>query len=128
VKVTHSTLKPGRDFKAGLAAPEAFPPSLQAVVTALRTLDPERIFVIGSWARGEADELSDLDLVVIQQTTQPFLERLRAVANLLPVDVGAVDVLVYTPEEFAAMRRDENAFAQTVCEEGVLVYARETAS
>jgi predicted nucleotidyltransferase len=97
-------------------------------VAALRALDPEQIFLIGSWARGEADELSDLDVVVIRQTTQPFLERLHEVARLLPADIGAVDVLVYTPEEFAAMRRDENAFARTVCEEGVLVYDRETAN
>jgi uncharacterized protein len=107
---------------------KVFPPSLRSVVTALRALDPKRIFVIGSWARGEADGLSDLDLVVIRETSQPFLERLHQVAQILPADVGAVDVMAYTPEEFAAMRLDENAFARTVCKEGVLVYEREAAS
>lgn len=102
--------------------------TLSELVAALRTGDPERIYLIGSWARGEADELSDIDIVVIQRSTQPFLERLREVARLLPTNMGAVDVLVYTPEEFAAMQRDENAFAQTVCEEGVLIYGREAAA
>jgi predicted nucleotidyltransferase len=102
--------------------------ALTQLVAALRTADTERIYLVGSWARGEADELSDLDVVVIKRTTQPFLERLYEVAKLLPADIGAVDVLVYTPEEFAAMQRDENAFAQTVCEEGMLIYGRETPS
>ena len=102
--------------------------TLTRLVAALRAGDPERIYLVGSWARGEEDELSDLDVVVIQRSTQPFLERLREVARFLPTNMGAVDVLVYTPEEFAAMQRDENAFAQTVCEEGVLIYGREAAA
>jgi len=30
----------------------------------------------------------------------------------LPAGSGGVDVLVYTPQEFATMRRDGNAFAE----------------
>lgn len=62
---------------------------------------------------------------MIQRSNQPLLERLREAARLLPTGIDAADVLVYTPEEFAAMQRDEDAFAQTVTEEGVLVNARE---
>jgi len=89
---------------------------------ALRGYEPECVYLVGSAARGEADELSDLDVIVIKRTNASFLDRLREVALLLPNGVGAVDVLVYTPDEFAAMRRDGNAFAETIVEEGRLLY------
>jgi len=38
-----------------------------------------------------------------------------------------VDLLVYTPEEFAAMRRAGNAFAEMIVEEGCLLYGRHAA-
>jgi predicted nucleotidyltransferase len=87
---------------------------------------PDRLYLFGSWARGEEDELSDLDLVIIKQTDTPFLERLREVAHLLPADMGGVDILVYTPKEFTAMKREGNAFAQMILEEGRLIYENET--
>jgi predicted nucleotidyltransferase len=100
--------------------------ALWTVVEALRRYDPERIYVFGSWARAEADELSDLDLVVIKRTTSPFLARMREAARLLPAETGGVDILVYTPDEFESLRRSGNAFAEMVCEEGQLVYDRQT--
>jgi predicted nucleotidyltransferase len=95
------------------------------VLEALRPYGAERIYVFGSVARGEADELSDIDLVIIKETDRPFLERLREVARLLPPDIGGVDILVYSPEEFSAMLADGNAFAETVVDEGRLVYDRQ---
>jgi predicted nucleotidyltransferase len=97
---------------------------LRTILTALQGYEPEAIYVFGSWARGESDELSDVDLVVIKDTDVPFLQRLREVARLLPPETGGVDLLVYTPAEFSQMLRDGNAFAETVVEEGVLVHGR----
>ena len=67
---------------------------LRQLVAALQASHPERVSVCGSWARGEEDELSDLDPVVIKCTTQPFCERLRDVSRLLPAGTGGVDILV----------------------------------
>lgn len=96
------------------------------IVKALLPLEPERIYLFGSWARGEADDLSDLDLVVVADTMLPFFDRLKAAAALLPETIGAADILVYTPDEFDSMRRNGNAFAELVAEEGRLIYARHT--
>ncbi|MEC4672494.1 MAG: nucleotidyltransferase domain-containing protein [Nitrospirota bacterium] len=98
---------------------------LHKVVEALQAYQPERVYVFGAWARGEEDELSDLDLVIIKQTPEPFFERLEKVAKLLPPGIGGVDILVYTPEEFAAMRRDGNAFVEMIEEEAKLIYVRQ---
>jgi predicted nucleotidyltransferase len=97
---------------------------VQRVVEALRAYEPDSVYLFGSWARGEADALSDLDLVIIKRTSDPFFERLREVARLLPVDAGGVDILVYTPEEFQRMREERNAFAEMIEEEGVLIHGR----
>lgn len=95
---------------------------IRQVLKALLPYQPERIFLFGSWARGEEDELSDLDLVVIKQTEAPFWDRLREVASLLPPDIGGVDILVYTPDEFGTMQREGNAFAEMISEEARLIY------
>lgn len=101
---------------------------VRALIAALRPYAPERIYLFGSWARGEGDELSDLDVVVIKQTRQPFFDRLRDVARLLPPGIGGADLFVYTPQEFAAMRREGNAFAEMIEEEGRLIYGEPSKS
>ena len=92
------------------------------LLEALRSYRPERIYLVGSYARGEEDELSDIDLVIIKDTAAPFLERMREVGRLLPAELGGIDLLVYSPDEFAAMLAAGNAFAEMVAEEGRLVY------
>ncbi len=99
---------------------------IEVLVESLKRYQPERVYLFGSTARGEADELSDLDVVVIKRTATPFLERLREVVKLLPIELGAVAVLVYTPEEFTSMQREGNAFAELIAEEGRVIYAGPT--
>ncbi len=102
------------------------PGKIRQLVDVLRPYQPERVYLFGSWTRGEEDELSDLDVVVIKRTTLPFFDRLREVGRLLPVEIGGADILVYTPEEFAAMQSEGNAFAQMIAEEGHLIYGGQT--
>ena len=81
----------------------------------------ECAFVFGSVARGEADEWSDLDLVIVAETDRPFFERFREFAGLYDV-WPRLDLLIYTPEEFARMRAEGNAFIEQVLAEGVVVH------
>ena len=95
---------------------------IRQLIKYLLPYQPERIFLFGSWARGEEDELSDMDLVVIKQTCAPFWDRLREVTALLPPEIGGIDILVYTPDEFSAMQRNGNAFAEMITEGARLIY------
>ena len=99
---------------------------VQRLMKSLLHYEPQRVYLFGSWARGEEDELSDLDVVVIKKTDSSFFDRLRDIASLLPLDLGGVDVLVYTPDEFAMMQRQGNAFAEMIDEEALLIYDRQT--
>ena len=45
---------------------------VQRLMKSLLHYEPERVYLFGSWARGEEDELSDLDVVVIKKTDTPL--------------------------------------------------------
>jgi len=94
----------------------------EKVVERIKRYEPEKIIVFGSYVRGEMDEHSDLDFVVIKKTRKRFIERLIEVARLIGPDLGKVDVFVYTPEEFKRMKEEGNPFIKRVLQEGRVIY------
>jgi len=98
---------------------------VERVIRCLKKYNPEKIIIFGSYARGETDEYSDLDFVVIKKTRKRFIERLIEAAKLIDNDLGKVDVFVYTPREFQEMIERENPFIEQVLKEGRIVYQKE---
>lgn len=91
------------------------------LVPLLEAHDAVRAFVIGSYARGSADGWSDLDLVIVMPTDAPFVERPLALVDLLDAVPTAVDLMVYTPEEFErGMRRGFGVF-DSISREGISI-------
>jgi len=88
----------------------------------LRASGAKRAIVFGSHARGEADAWSDLDLVIIAETNVPFLDRFRMFGGVFDAYRRAMEVLVYTPGEFAQMVEAENPFIEQVLKDGVTIY------
>ena len=78
----------------------------------------EKIILVGSAARGEADEYSDLDIIIVKKTDKPFVARLVE-APLLPVKA---DVFVYTPEEFESMKDNEKPFIMSALDGAKTIY------
>ena len=67
-------------------------------------------WIFGSHARGTAGDGSDIDVIVVAPSERPFVDRFR---DYLPAIVEAgvgVDLLVYTPEEFARMQAEARPF------------------
>ena len=83
-----------------------------------RLAGARRALLFGSVARGEADEWSDLDLIVIADTDRTFFERFRDFGGLYEV-WPRLDLLVYTSAEFEHMVDEENPFLLRALEEGV---------
>jgi len=81
----------------------------------------EKILLFGSEARGDADEYSDLDLIVIKKDVpQNFVKRLGEVP-MLPVHA---DIFVYTPDEFELMKEHENPFIMSALESAKIIYEK----
>jgi predicted nucleotidyltransferase len=86
-----------------------------------------RAVVFGSFARGDADGYSDLDLVVVLRTDLPFVERGRLLGELVDALPVHVDVAIYTPEEYArGMKRGYGIF-DALQREGVTIHERRAA-
>jgi len=76
---------------------------LSRIVAAMPQLGVQRALLFGSLAEGSVGIASDLDLILIVPTTESFLERCARFYRALTPAVG-MDLLVYTPEEFEALR------------------------
>ena len=85
---------------------------------------PERIVLFGSYARGDAQPDSDLDLLIIEQSDLPRYRRppryLRALVGLFP----SKDIVVWTPAEIRAWSQVPNAFITTALRDGRVLYER----
>jgi len=97
---------------------------LRLILERLRAYAPEKVILFGSQARGEADEYSDVDLVIIKDTDKRFIDRLLEVSRILGPDLDKVDLLVYTPMEWLRMIESGNPLALEAVEKGRIIYEK----
>ena len=92
---------------------------LNRIKEGLIKLGALKIIIFGSAVRNELGLTSDIDLIVIIETNKNFIERAEEIyKNLAPIDI---DLLIYTPNEFDRMNK-ENLFLQHVLKEGKVIY------
>jgi predicted nucleotidyltransferase len=102
---------------------EAVPASLLNEIVAY--LDPARIILFGSHARGEAEAGSDVDLLVLLDDAAPEAKlSWRAANDARRNYTGPVDILLCRERDFEADRDVIGSFAHEVAREGVTVYER----
>ena len=85
--------------------------------------NPEKVIVFGSLATGNVHEWSDIDLVIVNQTNLSFLQRTRAIRKIIQPQV-AVEILCYTPDEFARLCKERLFFQEEILGKGKLLYER----
>jgi predicted nucleotidyltransferase len=98
---------------------------LDEIVARLRNAyAPERIYLFGSHARGEAGPDSDLDILVVVNDDAPADRRVSRLAYQALRGTGvAADVLVWTRSYFEGRRHLRASLSATVASEGRLLYA-----
>ncbi len=69
-----------------------------------QAMQPEKIYLFGSYADGKANDESDVDLLVVMQSELSPHQRNVAVKRLFPRRSFSLDAFVYTPLEFARYR------------------------
>lgn len=95
-----------------------------AVERIVAAANPTRVILFGSYGRGEANEDSDLDLMVVEAAV---VNRAREMVRLRDavghMDIG-VDVLVYSEAEFEERRQWLSSVVRWAVEEGKVMYER----
>jgi predicted nucleotidyltransferase len=96
----------------------------KAIVDVAAIVGATRAILFGSFGRGTQTRHSDVDIVLLKETTERFIERPRQILPLLyeKIHGRAIDVLVYTPSEFERMSSSGNKFIQRVLREGKILY------
>ena len=100
-------------------------PVLDEIVSRLvRDFQPERIYLFGSRARGEAGSHSDYDILLVLKALTDRRNRLCQAAYLTLRGVpAAVDVVVWAEADFEKRKRSPASLPATVIREGQLIYA-----
>jgi predicted nucleotidyltransferase len=93
---------------------------LHRILRELPRLGVKKAILFGSLATGNVGRTSDLDLILVVPSAEPFARRPAAFYRALTPSV-ALDLFVYTPDEFAAMAR-ANPFVRTALARGKVVY------
>jgi len=98
---------------------------LEAITARIvQAIQPQKVILFGSWARGERGPHSDIDLLIVQNSSLPRPQRYARVRRLFWGMGLPMDILVYTPEEFARYQSVPGSFTHTVAREGKVLYAR----
>lgn len=82
--------------------------------------------LFGSYAEGRQKAESDIDLLIVKRTSQPFYKRLEKVRKIVsPVRVGIpFDPIVVTPQELTARLELGDQFLGDILRSGKTLYAK----
>ncbi len=85
-------------------------------------MQPRRIVLFGSRARGSERAGSDVDLMIEMDSDLRPLERMRRVYEVCRGRTLPMDVVVYTPDEVAEQRQYRNSLVSEIEREGKVLY------
>jgi len=86
--------------------------------------NPEKIILFGSYANGNPNEDSDLDLFVIKETDLPRPQRTAQVRKMIYGSMNPIDLIVYTPKEIDESKENKFGFVYEVLNTGKTLYER----
>lgn len=89
----------------------------------VREYQPEEIILFGSWAWGNPNEDSDIDLLVVMESNKPRIERQREIKNFIHLSDVPMDILVHTPRELEeSINKNRNLFLEDIVHNGKVLY------
>jgi predicted nucleotidyltransferase len=88
----------------------------------VKKLRPESIILFGSFAKRDINEGSDVDIIVIADFKEGFLDRIKLLLDLNDELRLPLEPVGYTTEEFQRMQNEGNRFIQEVLDSGKVLY------
>ena len=97
---------------------------IRAVVKQIATrFNPEKVIMFGSYARGTAKSESDVDLLVVMETSLRNSEQAAQIVRAIDYHF-AMDLIVRRPNQLAERIALGDSFLREITEKGKVVYAR----
>lgn len=79
-------------------------------------------YIIGSRARGTADEHSDIDVIIVAESDRPEVERFKDYLPAIVASPVGIDLFIYTPAEFERLRSEERPFLMHALDGAKLIH------
>ena len=92
--------------------------------TIVEHVQPEKVVLFGSCARGNLTADSDLDLLVIKESELRRDRRAQEIYRLFSRRQFPLDIVVYTPDEVAECLKTDGSFVKDILEHGRILYDR----
>jgi predicted nucleotidyltransferase len=103
----------------------ALPPLVErALERLIRAFAPERVILFGSYAKGVAQDNSDVDLLVIAAIEGNPHHVMRRARQLTADCFPRVDVVLATPEDVAGASDAKSPFLLSILGSGITLYTR----
>ena len=86
---------------------------------------PSKVILFGSRASGRPDQAGDIDLLIVKETEERFIDRWKTVRRILtdPRRKTPLDTLIMTPLELDHRLAVGDRFIQEIMETGIELYA-----
>ncbi len=97
-----------------------------AVETIVRTFDPEKVILFGSYAYGKPHKYSDVDLLIVMESNERPAQRRMMIGSLFRDRLFPMDFIVKTPSEVEKRICMGDFFIKKILEKGKVLYERKT--
>ena len=88
-------------------------------------VNPDKIFLFGSFAYGTPKKDSDIDLLIIMETDERPAQRRIQISRLFKDRQVAMDFIVKTPSEIAERISIGDFFIKKILEQGKILYEKQ---
>ncbi|MFP5041151.1 nucleotidyltransferase domain-containing protein [Parasediminibacterium sp. JCM 36343] len=90
----------------------------------IKASDPDKLILFGSYANGNPTVDSDLDFLVIKESTLPRMQRSYETRMALIGSQVPLDILFYTPSEFDLEANSPYSFLKSAIPTSKVLYER----
>lgn len=96
------------------------------LIEKLKALDPQKVILFGSYAKGEITTESDFDILIIKRTRKKPSERIAEALQVVWGNVPHIEPLILTPKEFKRAIKENRFFiTQEILKHGRVIYEKE---